>query len=80
MMEMLSTRQVAARIRHGKLPDFCKGGEPRCACHPNMPSGTQTESLRIWSKGDLIGCTVDRKPAPALAVFAPLGITIDTRL
>ena len=77
----ISTRQVAARIRAGTLPEYSPGGKVRCACHPdNIAGETDTEALRIWAKGDRIGCTVHTDWAPALAIHEQLGIIIDTRL
>lgn len=78
-MEAISTRQVAARIRCGTLPQFDRG-EPRCALHPHEPTGTQTENLKFWSKGDRIWCPKCNSWTPALPVFAALNIAIDTRL
>lgn len=79
-LEHISTRQVAARIRVGTLPDG-GNGNVRCACHPNVKGYGQTEALKFWSKGDKIGCTVKpNKWVPALAVHTALGIIIDTRL
>lgn len=87
-LEHISTRQVAARIRTGRLPEHSPGGIVRCACHPDRPAGLyqghavecDTESLRFWSKGDLIGCSAGSGNAPALAIHEKLGIVIDTRL
>lgn len=80
-MEYISTRQVAARIRVGTLPERSDGGKVRCACHPEMENFGDTESLRYWSKGDLISCAADPSAqAPALARHEKLGIVIDTRL
>lgn len=78
----LSTRQVAARIRHGKLPEKSPGFV-RCACHPNLRTRGDTEALQFWSKGMRIGCSTGtgfNAPVPALAVYPALGIVIDTRL
>lgn len=76
----LNTRQVSARIRHGKLPETSPGFV-RCACHPNLKTRGDTEALQFWSKGMTIGCTKTNKGwAPALAVYPMLGIVIDTRL
>jgi hypothetical protein len=79
-MEYISTRQVAARIRAHKLPDYSRYGEPRCACHPEWRTDATTEALKFWSKGDKIVCPVTGEWAPALVRFDHLGIIIDTRL
>lgn len=81
MLEHISTRAVAARIRYNKLPAFSTGGLVRCACHPDVPNKARTEALSFWSKGDRIGCSVmPGKWVPALATHLKLGIVIDTRL
>ncbi len=77
-MEILSTKQVGQRIRRGTLPEYSDGGFVSCACH-NSPTGGQTESLRFWSKGDKVGCSINGNMADALAVFPAIGVTIDTR-
>lgn len=78
-LEYISTLQVAARIRTGKLPEYNDGGQVRCACHPNIKTPAQTEALRFWSKGMKIPCSKTGKFAPALAAHENLGIVIDTR-
>lgn len=77
-LEHISTRQVAARIRHGKLPEYSDGGAVYCPTHGAL--GGQTESLRFWSHGDKVGCEKCGHNVPALAVHEKLGIVIDTRL
>lgn len=78
VVSVLNTRQIAARIRSGKLPAY-SNGYVSCICHPTNGVG-QTEALRFWSKGDMVGCSKTGKWAPALAVFPELNTTIDTRL
>lgn len=78
-MEHISTRSVSQRIRRGTLPEIGRG-KPHCACHPEHPTYSTTESLRFWSKGDKITCAITGAWAPALAAFPELGIVIDTRL
>ncbi len=77
-MKNLSTRQVAARIRVGKLPEYSDGGKVHCPEHGAL--GGQTEALKFWSKGDQVGCEKCGCNVPALAVHEALGIVIDTRL
>ena len=52
--EVLTTRQVAARIRVGTLPRVAKYGVVFCL--KGHDSGGETENLKFWSKGDRIGC------------------------
>jgi hypothetical protein len=83
-VEWLSSRQVAQRIRRGKLPER-SAGQVRCVCHPDKPQAAVTESLRFWGRGDHVACG-DRTNAkahprgvPALAFYPELRIAIDTR-
>lgn len=85
-MMILSTKQVGQRIRRGTLPLYSKG-EVRCTCHPDLPQKAQTESLRFWQKGMMVGCGGSKRVpggyavmAPALAVFPEIDIAIDTTL
>lgn len=80
-LEHISTRQVAARIRAGKLPELSPGGKVRFATREDDPAGeADTEALRFWSKGMTIYDPKTKAQVPALAVHEALGIVIDTRL
>ena len=73
-MERINTRQVGARIRTGRLPEYSEGGYVVCPDHGAL--GGMTESLRFWAKHDRAFCRKCDKWIAPHVVHEALGITI----
>jgi len=75
--EVLSTRQVGQRIRHGSLPPDGAKGHWQCPKHPRRKLG-ETETW--WNKGDT-ACGGAISTCPPSRIFYPAyNIIVDLSL